>query len=126
MLHSNPGKPDKLTKKTVEIYNNAQKRTAVDSVENVVTNRSMRRSNNFNPSHRLSERSDVEIEFSRVSSRLNESLPKDEKSFFSLKERLEIRRDRESNIDTDDPHYTTFLNYGVRRDCNEWSLPRSF
>ena len=47
------------------------------------------------------------------------------KSFPSLKERLEIHRDRELNIDTDDPQFNTFIKYGIRKDCNEWSLPRS-
>ena len=57
---------------------------------------------------------------SRVLSRLNDGLPKDKKSFPSLKERLEIQRDRELNIDTDDPQFFTFLKYGIRKDCNEW------
>ena len=46
------------------------------------------------------------------------------KSFPSLKKRLEIQRDRELNIDTDDPQFIAFLKYGIRKDCNEWSLPR--
>ena len=37
---------------------------------------------------------------------------------------MEIQRDRELNIDTDDPQFITFLKYGIRKDCNEWSLPR--
>ena len=61
---------------------------------------------------------------SRVLSRLNDGLPKDKKSFPSLKERLEIQRERELNVDTDDPQFITFLKYGIRKDCNEWSLPR--
>ena len=36
---------------------------------------------------------------------------------------MEIQRDRELNIDTDDPQFITFLKYGIRKDCNEWSLP---
>jgi len=62
---------------------------------------------------------------SHVSSRFNDGLPKDKKSFPSLNDRLEIQSDRELNIDTDDPQNITFLNDGIRRDCNEWSLPRS-
>ena len=46
---------------------------------------------------------------SRVLSRLNDGLPKDKKSFPSLKEILEIQRDRELHIDTDDPQFITFL-----------------
>ena len=38
---------------------------------------------------------------------------------------MEIQRDRELNINTDDPQFITFLEYGIRKDCNEWSLPRS-
>ena len=37
---------------------------------------------------------------------------------------MEIQRNRELNIDKDDPQFITFLKYGVRKDCNEWSLPR--
>ena len=62
---------------------------------------------------------------SLVFSRLNDGLPKDEQSFPSLKEILEIQRDRELNNDTDDPQFITFLKYGIRKDCNEWSLPRT-
>ena len=61
---------------------------------------------------------------SRVLSRLNDGLPKDKKSFSSLKRTLEIQRDRELNIDTDYPQFITFLKYGILEDCNEWSLPR--
>ena len=38
---------------------------------------------------------------------------------------MEIQRERELNINTDDPQFITFLKYGIRKDCNEWSLPRS-
>ena len=63
----------------------------------------MRLGKNFNLSHRLSMRIDDAQGPSRVLSRLNDGLLKEEKCFPSLKERLEIRRDRELNIDTDDP-----------------------
>ena len=62
---------------------------------------------------------------SHVLSRLNDGLPKDKKSFPSLKERLEIERDRELSIDTVDPQFITFLKYGNRKDRDEWSSPRS-
>ena len=84
----------------------------------------MRLGNDFNPSHRLSLRLDDRQGPSRVLSRLNGGLPKDKKSLPSPKERLEIQRDRELYIDTDDPQFITFLKYGIRKDCNEWSLPR--
>ena len=64
----------------------------------------MRLSNDVNPSHRFDGKGR-----SRVSSRLNAGLPKDKKSFPSLKKRLEIQTDRYLNIDTDDPQYMTFL-----------------
>ena len=83
----------------------------------------MRLGNDFDPSHRLSMRLDDGQGPSRVLSRLNDGLPKDKKSFPSLKERLEIQRDRELNIDTDDPQFT-FLKYGIPKDCNEWFSPR--
>ena len=85
----------------------------------------MRFGNDPKPSHRLSMRLDYGQGPSRVLSRLNDGLPKDKKSFPSHKERMEIQRDRELNIDTDDPQFITFLKYGIREDCNEWSLPRS-
>ena len=85
----------------------------------------MRLGNDLNPSHRLSMRLDDGQGPSRVLSRLKDGLPKDKKSFPSLKERLEIQRDRELKIDTDDTQFITFLKYGIRKDCNEWSLPRS-
>ena len=50
---------------------------------------------------------------SRVLSRLSDGLPKDKKSFPSLKERLENQRDRELKTDTDDPQFITFLEYGM-------------
>ena len=79
----------------------------------------MRLGNVSDPSHRLLTRFDVGQGPSRVLSRLNDGLPKDKKSFPSLKERLEIQRERGSNIDTDNPQFITFLKYGIRKDCNE-------
>ena len=84
----------------------------------------MRLGNDFKPSHRLSMRLDDGQGPSRNLSRLIDGLPKDKKSIPSLKERLEIQRDREINIITDDPQFNTFLKYGIRKDCNEWSLSR--
>ena len=79
----------------------------------------MRLSNDFNPSHRLPMRLDDGKGPSHVSSSFNDGLPTDKKSFSSPNDRLEIQRDRELNIDTDDPQYITFLKYGSRKDCNE-------
>ena len=102
----------------------SNKRVASESVENLSAKKSMRLGNDFKPSHRLLMRLDDGQGPSRVLSRLNDGLPKDKKSFPSLKERLEIQRDRELKIDTDDPQFITFLKYGIRKGCNEWSLPR--
>ena len=41
------------------------------------------------------------------------------------RERFILQREREKNIDTDDPQFVESLKYGIRRDYNEWSLPRS-
>ena len=125
MLPLNPEKPDEDTKGAVEIYENAHKRTAARSVENVVTNKSMRPSNDFNLTYRLSMRLDDGRGPSLVSSRLNDGLPK-KNSFPSLKDSLKILRYRALKIDTEDPQYITFLKYEIRKDCNEWSLPRCF
>ena len=85
----------------------------------------MRLSNDCNPSHRFSLGLDDRKGPSRVSSRLNDDLPKDKKSFLCLKGRLESQRDKELNMDTGDPEIITFLKYGVRRDYIESSLPKS-
>ena len=120
-----PRKARRKNKKAVAIYQNANKRVATEPIENISAKKSMRLGNDPKPSHRLSMRLDDGQGPSRVCSRLNDGLPKDKKSFPSLKERLEIQRERELNIDYDDPQFITFLKYGIRKDCNEWSLPRS-
>ena len=120
-----PRKTRRINKKAVAIYQNCNKRFAAESVENVSAKKSMRLENDFNPSHRLSMRLDDGQGPSRVLSHLNGGLPKDKKFFPSLKERLEIQRDRDLNIETDDQQYITFLKYEIRKDCNGWSLPRS-
>ena len=114
-----------INKEAAEIYRNAHKRTAAGSVQNVVTNKSMRLSNDFNHSHRLSMRLDDGQGPSPVSSQSNDGLPTDKHSFPDLKERLEIQKARELNVDTDNPQFIKFLKYGIRKDKNEWSLPRS-
>ena len=119
-----PRKARRINKKAVAIYQNANKRVATEPIENISAKKSMRLGNDPKPSHRLSMRLDDGQGPSRVSSRLNDGLPKDKKSFPSLKERLEIQRERELNIDNDDPQFITFLKYGIRKDCNEWFLPR--
>ena len=119
-----PKKARRINKKAVAIYQSSNNRVAAESIENVSAKKSMRLGNDFNPSHRLSMRLDDGQGPSRVLSRLRDGLPKDKKSFPSLKKRLEIQRDRELKIDTDDPQFITFLKYGIRKDCNEWSLPR--
>ena len=120
-----PRKARRINKKAVAIYQKSNKRVATKSVENVSAKKSMRLGNDPKPSHHLSMRLDDGQGPSRVLPRLNDGLPKDKNSFPSLKERLEIQRERELNINTDDPQFSTFLKYGIRKDCNEWSLPRS-
>ena len=84
----------------------------------------MRLSKEFNPSHRLSMKLDDGKGPSHVSSWLDDGLPTDKQSFPNLKERLEIQK-REKWMLTDNPQFIKFLKYGVRRDYNEWSPPRS-
>ena len=100
-----PRKTRRINKKAVAIYQNANKGVATEPVEHVSAKKSMRLGNDCNPSHRMSMRLDDGQGPSRVLSRLNDGLPKDKKSFPSLKERLEIQRERELNVDTDDPIY---------------------
>ena len=120
-----PRRARRINKKAVAIYQSSNKRVATESIENVSAKKSMRLGNDPKPSHRLSMRLDDGQGPSGVLSRLNDGLPKDKKPFPSLKERLEIQRERELNIDNDDPHFITFPKYGIRKDCNEWSLLRS-
>ena len=104
-----PKKAKRSNKKAVAIYQSSNKRVETESVENLSAKKSMRLGNDLNPSHRLSIGLDDGQGQSRVLSRLNDGLPKDKKSFRSLKERLEIQRDREINIDTDDSQFITFF-----------------
>ena len=54
--------------------------------------------------------------------RFDDGLPKEKNWFPSLKERLEIQKSRENNVDTDDPKFIKFLTYGIRKDHIEWFL----
>ena len=99
----------------MQFTKSSNKRVATEPVENVGAKKSMRLGNDSKPSHRVSMRLDDGQGPSRVLSRLNDGLPKDKKCFQSLKERLEIQRDREVNIDTDDPQVITFLKYGIQK-----------
>ena len=119
-----PRKARRINKKAVAIYQSSNKRVAADSIDKISAKKSTRLGNDCNPSHRMSMRLDDGQGPSRVLSRLNDGLPKDKKSFPSLKERLEIQRERELNVDTDDHQFITFLKYGIRKDCNERSLPK--
>ena len=120
-----PRKARRNNKKAVSIYQNANIQVATESVDHTNAKKSKRRSNEFNPSHRLSMRLDDGQGPSRVSSQLDDGLPTDKESLLNLKERLEIQKERELNVDTDNPQFINFLKYGVRRDHNECSLPRS-
>ena len=114
-----PRKARRVNNKAVAVYQNANERFAIESVENLSANKSMRLSNDFNPSHRLSMRLDDGKGPSRVSSRLNDRLPTNKKSFPSLRERLKLQKEREMNVDTDDPQFIKLLKYGICRDHNE-------
>ena len=118
-----PRKASRINKKAVSLYQNANKRVATESVDHTSANKSMGLSNEFNPSHRLSLRLDHGKGPSRVSSRLDDGLPTDKQSFPNLKERFEIQR--EMNVDIDNPQFIKFLKPGVRGYHNEWSLPGS-
>ena len=48
--------------------------------------------------------------------------PQIKKSFPSPKERLEMQRERELNVDTDDHQFIKFLKYKYSRDYNDWFL----
>ena len=92
-----PRKARRINKKAVSFYQSANKRVATESIENISTKKSMRLGNDPKPSHRLSMGLDDGQGPSRVLSRLNDGLPKDKNSLPSLKERLEIQRERELN-----------------------------
>ena len=52
--------------------------------------------------------------------------PMNAKMFFNLEEGSKLQRDWQVNIDTDDPQFLTFLQYGIHRNCKERSLLKSF
>ena len=81
--------------------------------------------NDFNLSDRLSMRFDDGKGSSRISSRLNDGVPTDKKSFPCHKEILKRQKKRGLNFDTVNPEFIKFLKYGIVRDYNEWFLPRS-
>ena len=70
-----PKKARRFNKKAVAVYQSANKRFAIESVENVSANKSMRLSSKLNHSHPLSMTLDDEKGPSRVSSRSNDGLP---------------------------------------------------
>ena len=70
-------KAHQKNKTAVEIYKNAHKWTAAGSLQNAVTNNSMTLTNNFNLFDRLSMGLDDGKGPWRVSSRLDDELPKD-------------------------------------------------
>ena len=89
----------------------------------MIDNKSRSLSNDFSPHYRLSMRFDDGKAPSRVSSRLIDVLPTNKKSLPNPKENWEVQRERELNVDTDDPQLNKFLKYGNRRDYNKWSPP---
>ena len=120
-----PKKARRINKKAASVYQKANKRVATESVDHIRAKQSLRLSKEFSPSHRLSMRLDHGKEPSCVSSRFDDGLLTDKQSFPTLKERLEIQEEREMKVDTDNLQFEKFLKYGIRKDHNEWSLPRN-
>ena len=56
---------------------------------------------------------------SRVSSWLNDGFPTDKKSFLSLKDRLELQREKKMNVGVDNPEFIKLLKYEIRGNYNE-------
>ena len=81
-----PRKARRINRKAIAIYRNSDERVATESVEDTVVIESRRLDNNVDPSHRLSMRLDDRKGPSPVSTRLREGLPRDNKSFPSLRE----------------------------------------
>ena len=124
-INLKPRRARRNNKKAVAVFQNANKRVATESVDNMTAKKSMRLSNEFNPSHRLSMRLNDGKGPSRVFSRLDDGLTPDKQSFPNLKKNLEIQNDRDLNVDTDGPQFVKFLKYGIHRDHIESSLPRN-
>ena len=80
MLSLNPKKADELTKKQRK-SKNAHKLKAAESVKIVVSDKTMRLRNDFNRSHRLSRQLEYVEGPPHASSRLNDFLPNDKKTF---------------------------------------------
>ena len=110
-------------KNAASVYQNANKCVATESVDHICSRNSMRLSNEFNSSHRLSMILDDGKGPSRVFLRLDDGLPTDKQSIPNLKERLEIQKERDLNVDTDNPQSIKFLKYGIPINHNEWSIP---
>ena len=120
-----PRKARRINKKVVSVYQNANKRVATESVDHISAKKLMTLSNELNPSHRSSTRLDDRKGPSRITSRLDDGLPTDKQSFPNLRERLEIQKEREMNVDNDNAQFIRFPKYGVLRDHNDTYLPRS-
>ena len=88
-----PRKTGRLNEKAVAVYQNADKGFATESEEKVSANKSMRFSNDTDPSHRLSMRLDNRKGYSCVSSRSNGGHSYNKKVLPSPKERLEVGGD---------------------------------
>ena len=106
-------------------FRQANKRIASEAPEPNWPKKTSKLENDMNlDTNRLSKRlGDGKVKGpSCVSMRLDDGLPKEKNWFPSLKERLDIQKSRETNIDTDDPKFIKFLKYGIRKDHNEWFL----
>ena len=108
-------------------FRQANKRIASEAPEPNWPEKTSKLENNMNlDPNRLSKRlGDGKVKGpSRVSMRLDDGLPKEKNWFPSLKERLDIQKSRETNIDTDDPKFIKFLKYGIYgRTIMKGSLP---
>ena len=94
--------------KPVSVYQNANKRVVTESLDNITAKKSMRFSNEVNPSHQFSVRLDEEQGPSRVSSRLVDGSQTDKQSLPILKESLEIQKESDLNVDIDNPQFIKF------------------
>ena len=124
-LSFKPRKAKRINKKAVAVFQTTIKNFSTESVESLSANKSIRLSNHYNFSQRLSMRQGVGKRPSRLSALSADGLSTNKKSCPSLKERLDLKRERELKVDLGDPQLITFFKYGMRRDYNEWSAPGS-
>ena len=57
---------------------------------------------------------------------IDDGLSKNPKNFPSLNQRLELQKNREVKLHTENPRFITSLKYSIKQNYNRWKLPSFF